>query len=57
MFELGNFLTFLLLALGWCLITTAVRNIFITVRMAITEVQKRQFTNQTTLKALSVLWL
>lgn len=40
MLTLLNVVTILLIAASWCLITLAVRDIFVTVRMAITPVQK-----------------
>jgi hypothetical protein len=40
MFELLNFITILLIAVGWCLITLAARDIFVTVRLAATVQQK-----------------
>ncbi len=40
MFVLLDVVTILLIAAGWCLITLAVRDIFITVRMATTPVRK-----------------
>lgn len=40
MFELLNFITIFLIAAGWCLITLATRDIFVTARLAATVRQK-----------------